>query len=527
LTRTSLLGPIARDAGEIAVIEDDHTIVMPPNKFDLKKQALLFTPEGEGYRITRDPVPYEEELGFRLGDFLGIGGSPVEADNAYREVMLSGPSFPFFGGSYGSIFVGTNGYITFRQGDTSGRPSAAAFADQLPRIAPLWADLDARKGGGIFFGELPGRYVITWRGVKQASFKGASTFQVTLYHDGRVAFVYKKVTAKSSLVGISPGRDGQDAQRIDLSKPPEQPVAAAVFESFSADKRLDLPALTRAFYQTHADVFDAIFIWTDFQFDNGLGYAHSFNVRNDIAGIGLKRFDRSMIYGSRSRLATVVTMGDITRDWPADPESHVVGLFSAVAIACHELGHRWLSYVRFDAGRETGEDLLGRDASHWSFFADTRTSSDGVYSSIMEGNCWQENGNGIFRTTQSAANYFSDLDQYLMGLRGADDVDDIIFIEMNDPAQAYLRISSPLSNFMIGGTRRQTSVAQIIEREGPRLPGVDQSPKEFRVAFVMVVEQGQAPASATLETADRYRRSMGRYFWIATDRRGSLNTTLE
>jgi hypothetical protein len=145
----------------------------------------------------------------------------------------------------------------------------------------------------------------------------------------------------------------------------------------------------------------------------------------------------------------------------------------------------------------------------------------------MEGNCWQENGNGIFRTTQSAANYFSDLDQYLMGLRGADDVDDIIFIEMNDPAQAYLRISSPLSNFMIGGTRRQTSVAQIIEREGPRLPGVDQSPKEFRVAFVMVVEQGQAPASATLETADRYRRSMGRYFWIATDRRGSLNTTLE
>ncbi|HWC76692.1 MAG TPA: hypothetical protein VG778_04485, partial [Blastocatellia bacterium] len=309
-------GPLVEDHGDVAVVIDDGTAVIEPNKFDLKKRSLLFTPDGSEYRLERGKLPFENDIGFKLDYFFGIGSTIVEADNGYREMALAFP-FTFFGVQYHSIFIGTNGFITFGRGDTSTKPSAAEFSSSLPRIAPLWSDLEAISKGGIYFSQLPGRYVITWQGVPQAIFKGANTFQVILYEDGKIALIYKKAKSTSSLIGISPGLPDQDAQAVDFSQPPEEAISG-VYELFSTRKRLDIPALTQAFYETHQDAFDFIYIWTDFEFDNGIGLAHAFNVRNDTRGIGLKVFDRGSIYGSPSRLATIITMGD-TADWPSDP----------------------------------------------------------------------------------------------------------------------------------------------------------------------------------------------------------------
>ena len=88
------------------------------------------------------------------------------------------------------------------------------------------------------------------------------------------------------MIGISPGVSEHELQPVDLSKPPEGAVAGGVYEMFSSKKRLDIPALTLAFYRAHPDAFDFIYIWTDFQFDNGIGLAHAFNVRNNTQGIG-------------------------------------------------------------------------------------------------------------------------------------------------------------------------------------------------------------------------------------------------
>src|SRR5215216_3267408 len=53
-TANGLARPQAQDVRDVAVIEDDGAIVIPPSKFDLKKRSLLFTPDGDGYRITRE-----------------------------------------------------------------------------------------------------------------------------------------------------------------------------------------------------------------------------------------------------------------------------------------------------------------------------------------------------------------------------------------------------------------------------------------------------------------------------------------
>ena len=346
-----------------------------------------------------------------------------------------------------------------------------------------------------------------------------------LYEDGRIAFIYKKINCRSSLIGISGALPDLEPQPVDLSKPPDDPISGGMFELFSNKNRLDYPAVTRAFYKTHADDFDFVYIWTDFQFDNGLGLARAFNVRNDIRGIGLKLFDHGSVYGSPARLSTIITMGD-TADWPAEPSDHVAGIFSGIAIVCHELGHRWLAYVHFDQDHDIKDDLLGRDLSHWSFLVDSRSSEEGGSSSVMEGNAWRDAGNGIFTTIESSANYFSDLDQYLMGLRPAEEVGKIDFLVVEDPTKSTLRTNTPAVNYSVGAAHRQTSAGQIVEREGTRIPDSQSSPHDFRVAFILVTEQGSLVSTERINNVDRYRRSLVRYFSTATYRRGSLDASL-
>jgi len=513
-----------QDTGDIAVIEDDGTIIASANKFDMKNRALLFTPAGDGYRVERTETEFNNALGDKLRAFLGIDGLAGNADNGYRDVPLFGAPFSFFGVSYDTIFVGTNGYLTFTRGDTSARVSAAALAVDAPRIAPLWADLNAANKGGIYYNRLDGRHIITWSSLPGAS-GGKNTFQAVLYDDGRIAFIYKKIKVGTALIGISPGDSAQAAQAVDFSKPPVETISGPFFESFSSQARLDLPALTRAFYSAHADAVDMISVWADFSYDNGLGIAHSFNVRNDISGIGLPLFDRGAIYGSSSRLATIITMGN-QHDWPDDPQQNMAGLFSAVAIVCHELGHRWLSYIHFAAGGTIKDDLLGRDNSHWSFLVDTRTNSEGSFSSLMEGNAWRENGTNAFATMESAANNFSSLDQYLMGLRAAENVGPIRYLAADEDLAAILHDKSPFTGFPVNAAAKTVTISQITASEGVRVPDATSAPKAFRVAFILLTPQGSPASDATIRKMDKYRDALVHYFAVATDRRASLDSQL-
>jgi len=517
----------SQDISGLVTIEDDGSLVIPAAKFNLKNQSVLLTPQDDGYQVSRGEIEFDNDFGSAVGLFLGADGQPVDdADNGYRDVVLGGARFPFFGSNYETAYVGTNGYITFTQGDTSARISPAALASEIPRIAPLWADLDVTNSGNIYYKRLSDHHLFTWNRAGQPLYDGASSFQAVLYDDGRIAFVYKKVKAHAAMIGISPGRWESDPRPILFSEPPDEKITGPFFETFAKDRRLDLPAVLREFYRAHSDSFDSAYIWTDFPYDNGLGIAHSFNIRNDIGGIGLQIADRGSAYGSSSRLSTIITMGN-EADWPADPDSHAVGLNSAITIVCHEQGHRWLSYVRFAARNDVRSDLLGRENAHWSFLVDSRTSTEGGYSSLMEGNSWRGSAGSTFTTIESAVNYFSPLDQYLMGLRSADEVGDISYLETNAPLQELLREKSPVSGFSMTAARKTISLDQIVAYEGPRTPDASTAPKTFRIAFILLTENGQSPSPATLDKISRYRDRLVSYFSIATGRRGSLDDSLD
>ena len=527
LTRLQKTGPLADDA-DISLLQDDGTLVIPPSKFNLKNRAILFTPdassEGVAYRISSAELEFSGDFGTRLSFFFGVDGSD-DADNGYREVDLGTTSFPFFGVAYDKLFIGTNGYITFTQGDTAARISVSALGTELPRIAPLWADLDVSSAGNIYYNRLGDRHIITWNKASQPSYDGASTCQAVLYDDGRIAFVYKKVKAQTALVGISPGNSTTSAQPIDFSNPPNDKVAGPLFETFAKEKRLDIQAILRAFYSTHSDSFDTVYVWTNFAFDNGQFVAHTFNIRNTTNGIGLPIFSRGEAYGSNAQLGSIIAMGNVG-DWPKNPDANMAGLNSAISIVCHEQGHLWLAYVRFAENHQAKDNLLGRQDSHWSFLVDTRTTTDGGYSSLMEGNSWRDSGGGVFTTSESAVNYFTPLDEYLMGLRAANDVGDIPYLVTDPQLTEYLHEKSPTAGFSMTATRKIATISQIVEREGPRIPDVSAASKVFRIAFIVVTEPNSIASAAELKKITDYREALIRYFSRATEGRGSLYATL-
>jgi hypothetical protein len=144
----------------------------------------------------------------------------------------------------------------------------------------------------------------------------------------------------------------------------------------------------------------------------------------------------------------------------------------------------------------------------------------------MEGNSSRDSGGGIFTTIESAVNYFTPLDQYLMGLRAANEVGDIPYLATDPQLKEFLHEKSPAAGFSMSAARKTASVAQIVDREGPRIPDVTTSPKVFRIAFVALTEQGSTISSSELAKISAYRDAIVGYFSTATGGRGSLDAAL-
>jgi hypothetical protein len=92
-----------------------------------------------------------------LGGPAGYGTAPNclsrndDGSSARLDITAAFPGgLRFFGGTYSSFFVNTNGNITFNGALPTYTASPFPIASQ-PMIAPFWADVDIRRRGGGFF----------------------------------------------------------------------------------------------------------------------------------------------------------------------------------------------------------------------------------------------------------------------------------------------------------------------------------------------------------------------------------------
>lgn len=497
------------DVGDIAVIEDDGTILTKANAFDLKGTGLRFRPTGTStVEVTKIDGAFRASLGSRLN--LGD-------DDSSRVAVSS--AITFAGKRYDTAFVNSDGNITFEEADTSSSArSVGRLVSGPPRVAAFFSDLDPSAGGRVFSNPSAEGLTVTWCSVPAFESSDVVTVQATVLVDGSVELKFGDTfTLSDGVVGVGPGR-GATFAPVDLSVGAS--TGPAVGETFARDSELDEVALAQQFYRTHGDDFQQLVIVGDSALiARNDGFAFEVTIANVVRGIGQGIFNLAREFGSAARLESVVNLDRLAK-YPDDPRATVLGENSTLSVMGQEVGHRWLAYLQFrDVNGKRSGELLGRDDAHWSFFFDSDAS-------VMEGNDIADLGGGSFRTTGTVQRY-SLLDQYAMGLVGPTQVPKFFYVESPTNVQPPReRDAAPRTGVTFNGTRRDVLIDDVIAEMGSRVPASADASKTFRQAYVYVVARGRTAPAEEVAKLDRIRREFQAFFSQATDGRMTLDTRL-
>jgi hypothetical protein len=188
----------------------------------------------------------------------------------------------------------------------------------------------------------------------------------------------------------------------------------------------------------------------------------------------------------------------------------------------HEMGHRWSAFV---SAKVAGESIqLG--PTHWARGLQAPVAfpyQRPVEASAMGGGVWQDNFDGTY--TQLDDDYYvpatgwSYLDLYLMGMIAPSEVPDFFILRNLAPAG---RDGNGRPIFKAGRTK--VTVQDVIAAEGPRLPDVAHSQRQFNTGMVVVVEHGKTPSKELLERTEGIRLRWMDYWETTTGHRSTMTT---
>ncbi|HET9251457.1 MAG TPA: S8 family serine peptidase [Candidatus Eisenbacteria bacterium] len=161
-------------------------------------------PDGFGYRWLDSDEP--NGPAFDWVDITSVGTLlTITGDDAISAAIPMGMDFPFYGGTYNSIRVCTNGFLSFTDASTSyenqALPNAGAPANL---VAPMWDDMDFGSIRRVYTYYDGARYIVSWVGVPHYQTGGPYTFQAILYPTGEIRFQYLTLGSptNSATVGI-------------------------------------------------------------------------------------------------------------------------------------------------------------------------------------------------------------------------------------------------------------------------------------------------------------------------------------
>ena len=188
------------------------------NQFALQSSG---GPDDFGYAYD-DTVPFNW---IAASNLLQLSGD--DADSGSLQIASGAFFFPFYGSNHSSLFVSTNGLLTFDIGSCCDWGGSTIPDPTGPNdfIAPFWDDLvvgSPDNSGGIYWdagGTAPNRYyVVEWRDVTTYYDTTPFSFEVILYENGDIIIQHQSLpTNYYSTVGIedSTGYDGLQYQAGD------------------------------------------------------------------------------------------------------------------------------------------------------------------------------------------------------------------------------------------------------------------------------------------------------------------------
>ena len=188
--------------------------IFEPSSFDLFGTSLLFKESGAGicseqHDGSLDELPEATVLDLGYGDSI--------------NVVLETFVFPFAGNNHTSLYVWSNGYLTFGTSSLDEISFPSHF--DLPCIAAFGSDLDPSAGGEVLVREASGEMLtVQFKGVPIYGSSSTVSFQIDLFANGEVRLKYgagndPALTSVSALVGLSYGtRPPEWYHGIDLSQ---------------------------------------------------------------------------------------------------------------------------------------------------------------------------------------------------------------------------------------------------------------------------------------------------------------------
>jgi hypothetical protein len=180
---------------------------------DLDNLSLSFIPDASAdyYSGCAEPItvlPVDPSGGMTL---------TLSDDSSHKVDLTGGETVLLYGTSYGSFYVGSNGYITFTLGDSDYTESLTDHFD-LPRISAMFDDFNPALGGTVSWKQLADRAVVTWENVPEYGTVNFNTFQVEMRFDGTIVISYLDIADTDGLVGLSEGNgEAADFYESDLS----------------------------------------------------------------------------------------------------------------------------------------------------------------------------------------------------------------------------------------------------------------------------------------------------------------------
>lgn len=210
---------------------------------DLEGMILIFTPNDEA----DEGYDWDTELNIFGGFVVEPGTGDTTAtlvladDGSAEHTFATIAGVEFYGETYDSIFVSSNGYVTFGEGSTSFSREPGNFF-LLPGIMGLRRDLDPSSGGTITVDEFTGDdgsgVAVTFDGVPRWGNPDGNSFQMLIGVDGEIVFIYEEVAETMAAVGIVDGNpDGvlipEETNYIDAYR--------GIYEEFEGEgDRVDL-----------------------------------------------------------------------------------------------------------------------------------------------------------------------------------------------------------------------------------------------------------------------------------------------
>ena len=167
-------------------------------------------PDTFGYRWRDSDEPGGPAFGWI--DITGIG-TPLTALNADDQNVQGIPlgfNFPYYGNTFTSVNVCSNGWISFTSTSTSLTNSALPGSGAPENlIAPFWDDLSfssTHGSGQAYYYSDGNRFILSYINVPHYPTTGTGpyTFQVILYRSGRIVYQYQSVgvTLNSATIGM-------------------------------------------------------------------------------------------------------------------------------------------------------------------------------------------------------------------------------------------------------------------------------------------------------------------------------------